>query len=243
MIQASPISSAGRAGDVSVGLEETGKMCVHPAGGALRLEPQFGGDAIVVPQGMEATLQEGRLAGLAEGGQTCGCDALAAKRKTSGPDTGLQTSVNLPSAATAAAEKEEAKKSPAPPATPPAPFEQPIWKVYMPPLSYDASAPNGEPAGARPAVMPPPSAETALLFREVYAEPVIRLFGEVVEPPAKEAASAKPATDPPRPGATDAPTPEKKPSFAARIGNFFRRLFGGKSKQKDQAPDPQNAAM
>jgi len=52
MIQASSISAAGHTGDISVGLEESGKMCVHPAVGALRLEPQFGGDSIVVPQDM-----------------------------------------------------------------------------------------------------------------------------------------------------------------------------------------------
>ena len=242
MIQASSISSAGHAGDISVGLEESGKMCVHPAGGALRLEPQFGGDTIVVPQGMEANLQEGRLAGLAEGGEACSCNALSAKRRSTGPpDTGLQARVTLPPAAAPAAEKEQEKKAPAPPAVPPAPFEQPIWKVYMPPLSYDASAPNGEPQVAKAASMPPPSAETALLFREVYAEPVIRLTGVVVEPPAKETASAKPATNPAKPGATDPSAAEKKPSLAARIGNFFRRLFGGKSRQKDQSQAPQNA--
>jgi len=223
MVQASPISSPGHTGELSVGLEESGKMCVHPAGGALRLEPQFGGDSIVVPQDMGATLEEGRLVGLAEGGASCACDALNARRKPGGPDTGLQASITLPSAA-APAENEEVKKAPAPQA-PPAPFEQPIWKVYMPPLSFDATSPTGEPQPAKASAMPPPSAETALLFREVYAEPVIRLSGVVTEPPPKEAPAGKAAADNPA---------EKKPSFAARIGNFFRRLFGGKSKEKEQ---------
>ena len=242
MIQASSISAAGHTGDISVGLEESGKMCVHPAVGALRLEPQFGGDSIVVPQDMEATLREGRLAALAEGGETCACDALSARRKAAGPDTGLQARVNLPPPAPAPAQTDEPKQTPAP-AAEQRPFEQPIWKVYMPPLSYDASAPNGEPAAPRASTMPPPSAETALLFREVYAEPVIRLSGEVVEPPAKTAAPAKAAADPAKPDAAGAKPAEKKPSFAARIGNFFRRLFGGKPKQNDQTTPPQNAAL
>ena len=237
MVQASAIPNAGRTGDISVGLEENGKMCVHPGGGALRLEPQFGGDSIVVPQGMEATLQEGRLAALAEGGQACGCDALTSKRKVSGPDTGPQARVALPPAS-AAPEPDAAEKKSPPASAPPVPFQQPIWQVYMPPLVYDNTAPGGDPAAAHASSMPPPSPETVLLFRQVYAEPVIRLFGEVEEPPAK---SAKTATEPAKPAATE-PAAEKKPSFAARIGNFFRRLFGGKSKPKDQGPPAQNAA-
>lgn len=239
MIQASPVSSAGHAGDLSVGLEESGRMCVHPADGALRLEPQFGGDTIVVPQGMEATLQEGRLAGLAESGEACACNALSAKRKSAGPDTGLQARVNLPPVLPPASKAEEKKAAPPPPAAPPAPFEQPIWKVYMPPLSYDASSPSGEPQPAKPAAMPPPSAETALLFREVYAEPVIRLTGVVTGPAPKQAAVAKSSKEPGKPDEKSAGEPEKKPSFAARIGSFFRRLFGGKSKGQT----PQNALL
>ncbi len=239
MIQASSISTSGHLGDIRVGLEESGKMCVHPAGGALRLEPQFGGDNIVVPQGVEATLEDGRLASLAEGGEACGCDALSARRKSPGPETGLQASVALPPPSPSASPEPE-KKTPAPPPAPSAPFEQPIWKVYMPPLSFDASAPNGDPAAARASAMPPPSAETALLFREVYAEPVIRLSGEVLPPPAKRSVAQKSAGDPAKPGVVPA---EKKPSLAARIGNFFRRLFGGKPKPKESPPAPEDALL
>src|SRR5271163_3571246 len=76
----SPIAAAGREDDISAGLEQKGKMCVRAASGAVRLEPQFGGDSMVVPQGMEATLEDGRLAGLSAAAQACGCDALDAKR-------------------------------------------------------------------------------------------------------------------------------------------------------------------
>ena len=239
-VQASPVAAAGRADDLSVGLEENGKMCVHAASGALRLEPQFGGDNIVVPQGTEATLQDGQLASLASNARSCGCDALEAKREPATPPPNAASRVPLtpsePAVAQPAPQAAE-KKPPQPPATP---GEQPIWKIYPPPLTYDASAANSTSAPAKGGTMPPPTPETALLFRQVYAEPMIVWRGEV-ETPKKEARPAVAKNVPP-PDAKPASQPEKKPSFGSRVASFFRRLFGGKPKREKPADESQPAA-
>jgi hypothetical protein len=96
------------------------------------------------------------------------------------------------------------------------PPEQPVWKVVMPPLTFDASSP-----------LPPPdpSPDTILLVREVRVDPDW-VFSGRVEPrssspvPPARAASASPKASP-----QDA-SQAKKRSFFGKIGNFFRRLAG-----------------
>ncbi|HKM91966.1 MAG TPA: hypothetical protein VJX29_15260, partial [Candidatus Acidoferrales bacterium] len=229
-ISASPIAGADRTDDINVGLEENGKMCVRAASGALRLVPQFGGESMVVPQGMEATLEDGRLAGLAETTKACGCDALETKHEPATPPAVAVSRITLsPDTPQGAAHPEQDSAKKAPQAPPPsAPGEQPIWKVYMSPLTFNAAAPGPTATPAKGATMPPPSPETALLFREVYVEPTIVWRGEVEAPAAASAKSAPAA-------ANSAAPPAKKPSFGARVAGFFRRLFGGKPKTEQQS--------
>jgi hypothetical protein len=233
-VAASPVAAVGIADDLSVGLEESGKMCVHAASGALRLEPQFGGESIVVPQGMEAALRDGQLASLAETGRGCACDALDARRAAPAMPANAVARIPVGAGAPPATEPASpgAEKKSAEPA-PSAPGEQPIWKVYMPPLTYNAGEEKSS-APAKGASLPPPSPQTALLFREVYVEPVIVWRGEV-EAPAKEKPAAA-AANQASAAEKSAERPAKKPSFGARVASFFRRLFGGKRK-----PQPQSA--
>ena len=83
---------------------------------------------------------------------------------------------------------------------------------------------------AKGASLPPASVQTALLFREVYAEPVIVWRGEVEAPAPKNAKAAPAAANP-------AEQPANKPSFGSRVAGFFRRLFGGKQKQQPQSAE------
>lgn len=94
--------------------------------------------------------------------------------------------------------------------------EQPVWKIVMPPLTFDASS----------ALPPPdPSPDTILLVREVRVDPNWVFSGRVeprsnsVAPPAR----AGPAIPKASPQNTSQP---KKRSFFGKIGNFFRRLAG-----------------
>ncbi len=235
-IGASPVATAGRADDISVGLDDTGKMCVHAASGAIRLEPQFGGDNIVVPQGTEATLRDGQLASLSDTARSCACDALEAKRASPEKPANSAGLIPLGTAAPPAPEPAaQGAQKDAPPPAPSAPGEQPVWKITMPPLAYTAGDEKAS-VPAKGASLPPPSAQTALLFREVYVEPVIVWRGEV-EAPAPGAAKSAPAA------ANVADQPAKKPSFGTRVANFFRRLFGGKPKQQPPSEESQPAAQ
>ena len=233
-IAASPVAAAGIADDVSVGLEESGKMCVHAARGALRLEPQFGGENIVVPQGMEATLRDGQLASLTETGKGCACDALEARH--AGPPLPANAAAQIPiggnQTAAGNAPPQTAEKNTPPPA-PSAPGEQPIWKVTMP-MTYRA----GDEKAAAPAKgvsLPPPSPQMAMLFREVYVEPVIVWRGEVEAPAKEQAAKEKAVKEKTAANADSSAQPAKKPSFGTRVANFFRKLFGGKPKQQTES--------
>lgn len=94
--------------------------------------------------------------------------------------------------------------------------EQPVWKIVMPPLAFDASSP-----------LPPPdpSPDTILLVREVRVNPEWVFSGRVEQrisslaPPAR-ARPANPKASPQNTSQT------KKRSFFGKIGNFFRRLAG-----------------
>jgi hypothetical protein len=236
-IVVTPVSTAGHADDISVGLEEGGRMCVRAAAGALRLEPQFGGDNIVVPQSMEATLLDGRLSSLADAPRACACDALESKPEPPVLPAHAEARITLPApgATPASPAPEPEKKSPEKPPEPqPATPEQPIWKVFMPPLAFDSSAPIPQ---------SPPRPETVRLFREVVVEPTIVFRGEVDSPPAAPPpVPAKSKTNAaPEKGAASSET-GNKPSFGARVKNFFRRLFGGKAKKDSEEKETKTGA-
>ena len=105
-------------------------------------------------------------------------------------------------ATTAARPPANLEETPKPPA-----IEEPRWTVVMPPLTFDAKSPEPPPE---------PKPETAALIREVQVRPAVVFQGKV------EAEAA-----PKRVREVSEP---KKGGFFAKVGGFFRRLFGGKSK-------------
>jgi hypothetical protein len=125
-------------------------------------------------------------------------------------------------AASAAKTSEHAASLPDPP-KPPA-KEEPVYKVLMPPLSFDASSPSAPPE---------PSPATILLVRTVRVRPTL-IFRGHVEPAPTEIASANPADSvhgsapgPPL-NAPDSAAPSAnsaKPSVISRVRTFLRRLW------------------
>jgi ferric-dicitrate binding protein FerR (iron transport regulator) len=195
-----PISIDGRAREAVIGLEPQGGMCVQTLHGALRLEQQLTGTSIVVPQASEVALPEGHVDALREAPGSCRCDVVLVEDRPQPPPAKITT---------ASARTETEKKPDAAPAV-----EDPKWTVVMPPLSFDASAP--EPPPVRP--------EVALLIREVQVRPALIFRGRVedraaAKPPAVKA-EAKQKTE----------SGPKKEGFFQKVGGFFKRLFGGKSK-------------
>ena len=183
-------------------------MCVYAKRGAVRIQQQFGNETMVVPQNVEAALSEGHLDSITETPQACLCSALSAPRRTPQPEVRAETGArtdNPPPAGQELEKKEEPMK------------ELPIWKVVMPPLTFKAGLP----------APPLPSPETIQLLREVRVESSSVFTGQVT-PPAS--LPQPPAAKPSEPAQAAA----KKPGFGARVANFFRRLFGGKSKAESK---------
>lgn len=262
-VVATPLAIADGSRDVTLGLETTGSLCVLASRGAVRLQQQFTGETLTVPQPTEMFLAGQQLKPLPGGPGHCECDALNARAaprpslsvpgvapalaaapsaaKKTEPET--RTSVEL-SVAAPPADARPAQAPKTQPVNVPA-HEEPVWKVVMPTLAFDAKS---------PALPPDPSPATILLVREVRIEPEWIFHGTVASPAARP--SARPATRPaapPRAAASVAPpvsaptatlaapppaVPASKLAVASspapkkKGGNsksgFFRRLFGAR---------------
>jgi hypothetical protein len=215
-VVATPIAVGEAYRDAVVGLDSSGTLCARAMHGAVRLEHQLAGGSVVVPEGGEVTAPGSQLESIASAAGACGCGALAHNYEPPAPPTPKLAVAAL--AETQKKEETEKKEETPRPRT-----EEPAWKVLMPPLTFDASAPP-EPLE--------PREETILLMREVRVSYGTVFSGRV----APRALKTKPREEeaPVVTGSAPGPIPttsaEKKRGFGARLGGFFRRLFGGKAK-------------
>jgi hypothetical protein len=234
-IQAKPFAITDAPQDTLVGFDPTGAMCIRADSGAVRIEQQLTGQSIVVPQSGEVLITNGQLESLRSGVTHCACESQLAKSLT---PTQQQTEVNrLPTPeemqkANAAAKSRTEVAKPntqaaakatiaAAPPKPPAP-EDPVYQVFMPPLSYDASAKvqrdNFDP-------------QLIVIVRRVRVRPTLIFRGTVADAPAPRASTA-PAAPPKTPEAS-APqkqqpqqkSPQANKSAIDRARAFFRSLF------------------
>jgi len=218
LLVAAPLAIGRGAREAVFGIETSGAACVLAARGAVRLEQQFTGHTLVVPERAEVVLTDGQLDSLREARGICRCDAPIASAPA--PAAPRQPDVAVATAKAAPENKDSEKKpEPKPPAR-----EEPVWKVVMPPLTFDAAAASPPPE---------PSPETILLVREVRVRPSVIFTGRV-EPPAPKAERAKAEPKPETPSA--APAEKPKRGVFASIGRFFGRLFGKKPKEPQENP-------
>ncbi len=205
LIVATPIAIAGRPRDATIGLEATGTMCVLAARGAVRIEQQLTGQTILVPQSGEVALTGGQLDSLRGTAGGCQCEVLSAT--ASPPPRPKPPELSVPAPANLARHNQPAgQEEPKPPA-----IEEPVYKVMMPPLTFDAAAPPPPPT---------PSPETILLVREVRVRPAEVFRGRVDKP------SRAPAARPVEISATaEDSSPKKHAGVAVYLGRFFRRIF------------------
>ena len=216
LILAMPIAVGSGPRDVTIGLEASGEMCALAARGAVRIEQQLTSQSILVPQSGEVALAAGMLESLHGTSGSCQCEVLSAR--TEPPPRPKPPELSVPAPAHLARPvqpvKPESKKvENLEEAKPPA-IEQPVYKVMMPPLTFDAAA---------PAPPPDPSPETILLVREVRVQPEVVFRGRVEPPP------ARPAKQPVQAASAKADTlPKKQGGVFGKIGGFFRRIFGRK---------------
>src|SRR6202142_1507988 len=73
-IVATPIAISGGARDLTVGLEQSGDMCVLTARGAMRVEPQFSDQSMIVPQGGTVSLSGSQIDSLKADPSACSCE-------------------------------------------------------------------------------------------------------------------------------------------------------------------------
>jgi hypothetical protein len=210
-IVATPIAIAGGPRNMTVGLEENGEMCVLTARGAMRVEPQFSDQSMIVPQGGTVSLAGGQIESLQTDASACSCDFPRAHMEppTPAPPPHSQPARDVGALAPPLPpQRKRTENSPPPSAS----TQEPVYTVLMPPLSFDANSP--EPP-------PDPAPETILLVREVRLRPSVEFRGHVN--PAPSQAAARPAP-PAAPAPSDDQPPISPPSLLDRVRTFFRRL-------------------
>jgi hypothetical protein len=204
-VVATPVAISGSRRDTTLGLAQSGEMCILTARGAMRVEPQFAGQSLIVPQGGVVNLAGGQIESLHSDASTCSCDFPRASMQH--PRPAISREIGTLSRPVRSDGKNPGS------ATPPSVPQEPIYTVIMPPLSFDANSP----------VPPPdPSPETILLVREVRMRPVVVFRGHV-NPALTQSALIAPAALPP-PIPADHRGPASEPSLMARLRNFFQKL-------------------
>jgi hypothetical protein len=212
-IIATPIAIAGGPRDMTVGLEQNGEMCVLTARGALRVEPQFSDQSMIVPQGGTVSLAGGQIESLQADAAVCSCDFPRARMEppTSAPPPHSQPARDVGVLAPPLPPQgRRTENSPPPPAS----AGEPVYTVLMPPLSFDANSP--EPP-------PDPAPETILLVREVRLRPSVEFRGHVNPAPSQ---AVEVHVSPPAPTPADDLPAESQPGIFDRVRNFFRKLTG-----------------
>ena len=218
-LQAKPFAISDAPQDTLVGFDQIGAMCIRADSGAVHVEQQLTGQSIVIPQNGEVLITNGQLETLRSGVTHCSCELQLTKTLTP-PRTENEISRLPTPEEMQKANKEAASKSP--PAPPkPATKEGPVYQVFMPPLSYDASA-KVQPDNFDPQLI--------VLVRRVRVRPTLIFQGTVKDTPVV-AQSAPPSTAPRTPAT---PTPHQQPqqknppasdSVISRIRAFFRSLL------------------
>jgi hypothetical protein len=210
--------AVGGARDATVGLDEDGRMCIRAALGAVRVQQQFGDQTLLVPQFGVLSLVGSQVSPVPQFASGCTCNLDAAKLFPARLD--VTSGATSPSPAGALNHPVPPPNASAPKggiganaSVPPA-VGEPVFKVIMPPLQFDASSPDP------PSV---PSAETILLVRTAVVHGEIIYRGSVAAGKNRETKAVTAQAN------SNATPPPSQPGVFARIGGFFRRLFGGKA--------------
>jgi hypothetical protein len=210
MIVATPVAIGTNPRDLTVGLDQQGAMCTLTSRGAARIQQQLTGESVLAPQGGEITLNGGQLGTLQSVNGNCDCELLVTRNMA---PKSIELSRPVPMPAT--------RPQPAAPVPPP-PAEQPIYRVYLPPLSFNANAPNEEPD-------PDPAHILMVRLPEPLADPNFAERTEPTEAGASDYISPAPAVmatvaEPPVVVKVSAPAAQaKRPNVFAR---FFGAIFG-----------------
>jgi hypothetical protein len=247
-ILAKPFAISDAPQDVLFGFDQTGAMCIRADSGAVRLEQQLASQSIVIPQSGEVLITNGQFETMRSGATHCACALQFAKTLPPPLELSAPTPQEIEASKKAAPRdipkpgpKEtqeisrlatpreiERRKSNSAPAETPKPADKeasndgPIFQVYMPPLSYDASK------KVQPDTFDP---QFIVVVRRVRVRPSLIFQGSVKDAPAvaknaPPAAPAKPAASPAAQSQQAQQNPQQtNNSILSRIRGFFRNLF------------------
>lgn len=110
--------------DLTIGLDQKGELCVMALSGAVRMQEQFSGESLVVPQGGDVQIEGGELRTLRSGARTCSCELLVSQNN---PRSEMETIV--PRTSTNARGAVRAPES----------ATSPVYRIDVP-LAFDASS-------------------------------------------------------------------------------------------------------
>jgi hypothetical protein len=249
---ATPLDIGGASRDITAGLDMNDSLCVVATSGAIRLEQQFTGAGLIVPQSGEFFLSAGNLVPVAGAPGSCECTPMhvQALPPPQIPVLGVTSPNQLnteqypseatpaptPAPPTALAEKEPkpepnvqlrilAGANETHPILPAPKDAAPPPPVVSVPEYKIILPPLVYSASAAPAPPEDPAIEAVLLVRTVHVEPDYQFTGHV-EAPHLETVAQKSSSSPGKQGASDANSSGgKKEGFWARL----KRAFGGSS--------------
>jgi hypothetical protein len=228
-IQAKPIVIGDGPLDVLAGFDAAGALCIRAGSGAVRIEQQLTGQSVIIPQGGDVLLANGQIDTLRTTPGHCSCELQVASAPPPPPPPPPplppppSPEVSALASADASSKKQTETDQPAPQPAPKKPLaaQEPIYKVFMPALAYDATA----------KVQPDFDPKFIVLIRRVRVRPALTFQGRVEGDPVVMASDTAPhnpaAADPhsnqqttPKPAATN-----QNASLLDRIRAFFRRLW------------------
>jgi hypothetical protein len=249
---ATPLDIGGASREITAGLDMNDSLCVVASSGAIRLEQQFTGAGLIVPQSGEFFLSAGNLVPVAGTPGSCECTPMHVQSLPPPqiPVMGVTSRDQLN------VQQYPSEAAPAPPTAPPnavaekEPAPEPNVQLRIlaganethPILPAPKDAAPSPPAVYVPEykiILPPlvysassspappedPAVEAVLLVRTVHVEPDYQFTGHV-EAPHLDAVAQKTSSSPGKQGAGDANSSGgKKEGFWARL----KRAFGGSS--------------
>jgi hypothetical protein len=251
---ATPLDIGGASREITAGLDMNDSLCVVASSGAIRLEQQFTGAGLIVPQSGEFFLSAGNLVPVAGAPGSCECTPMHAQslpppqipvmgvtsrdqlNVEQYPSEAAPTPLPAPGPPTAVAEKEPAPEpnvqlrilagANATHPTLPAPKDAaPSPPVVSVPEYKIILPPLVYSASSSPVPPEDPAIEAVILVRTVHVEPDYQFTGHV-EAPRLETAVQKSSSSPGKQGAGEAHSSGgKKEGFWARV----KRAFGGSS--------------
>src|SRR5580698_8747831 len=250
---ATPLDIGGASREITAGLDMNDSLCVVAASGAIRLEQQFTGAGLIVPQSGEFFLSAGNLVPVAGAPGSCECTAMHAQALPPPPIPVM--GVTSRDQLNVEQYPSEATPAPAPAPAPPAavaekePAPEPNVQLRILaganethpilPAPKDAAPPPPVvsvpeykiilpplvySASSSPAPPEDPAIGAVLLVRTVHVEPDYQFTGHV-EAPHWETVAQKSSSSPGKQGASvSTSSAGKKEGFWARL----KRAFGGR---------------